>query len=216
MAWRQSVGGGGGGGAKGYYGGYKGQQYHPVHSYAPTRRTPKYQNQTNLLLQKLLTKLDPSEETKPNPNSNKGSNEWVCHECGTTHWNHKLAKCRSCRALRPKQAIGPTPKHPATSPNTSKGPHKAQEGNNPTPGVTFSPLASDKSFLATLEPLGVGQTDGDMVVDAGGTTTHQEALGELAKAQEAYTDVASKYGQESSMAQLLLGQVEALKKQHTP
>ena len=131
MTWRtarQGAQGGsqwdGGFGAR-WAGGAPSQKYHPQHTPHPTRGPNRFQNRTNALLQKLLNTLG-----QDNTNNNKEeakdpanrTSQWVCHECGTSHWNNKLVRCRSCRASRPQgNPEGLAPRTGATAPAAQYG-----------------------------------------------------------------------------------------------
>ena len=120
--------------------------------------------------------------------------------------------------MRPKSTTSSNIKGTGNSPtgqNQELAPQGKTNGTSGTP-AKFNPLASEDSFLNTIEGLGLGQTEAEMAVDTGATTAHAGALEQLSKAQEAYNDVAAKFGSDSPMATAILAQVESLQKQHTP
>ena len=204
------------------WGGHKGGQYfypNPQHrpQKRPTQASKRYDNKSHLLFTKLLQKLDPegAQDTKDGPKVD----QWTCHECGTGHWNTKLARCRFCRASRPKTESAGAPTAGTKKGNSAAvGLTAPKPQPNPPNTSKFAPLASDKAFLATVEALGLVQQQEaeSMVVDTGVSTVHAGTVEELTKAQEAHTLVASQFGAESAMANVLQEQVDALQKMHTP
>ena len=201
------------GGNWGAYGSGAPNTWKPPKNPGLRNQSRRFQNKTDLLLSKLLQKFDPGHVLGSLPEQK--SDQWTCHECGTGHWNDRLQKCRSCRASRPQQTAGAGNKgtHPKGKPTALNAPVP-----QPTPNQSskFSPLATDKSFIASVEAMGVLQSESGMVVDTGGTTVHAGSLEELQRAQEAYQDIAAKYGADSVMAKVLHDQLGELQKSHSP
>ena len=180
-------------------------------------QSKRFQNRTNLLLQKLLQKFDP-EKSEEAPTATK-SNQWTCPECGTGHWNDRLQRCRFCRASRPQKtaAAGTKGTSPSVKPKAFVA-HNVAQASQDSPASTskFAPLATDKTFVASVEALGLTQPETGMTVDTGGSTVHAVSMEELQKAQEAYNDIAAKFGAESIMAKALHEQLDELQKLHSP
>ena len=135
------------------------------------------------------------------------------------HWPLE-SQAGQVQGLQGPQAPGGPRQHFGQTQQITKDPPQDQKTGqgSKNPASKFQPLGSDGAFLATVEQMGVTTTMGGvaMSVDAGATTGHAEAIADLARAEEAYQDVASKYGAESAMATTLQAHVEQLRKQHTP
>ena len=144
---------------------------------------------------------------------------WDCHECGTSHHNPKLLRCRKCKCTRTK----PREPKPAPTPVPPGQTWATALLQKPTGTSTENPFQSrlleDPRFGAKLRKVGVPQVSPEtpqpdqeqMALDTPSPTMHQQNLKDMQLLQQQHEQAVTSFGEDHRIAQLLKKELEDLR-----